>query len=79
MCDATITDDIGVINLSIWEEHIPQILNGQFYTITNLKLRFYQERCLATTTTTTVSSAEKQNLSQVKPHLKITAFVAQKS
>lgn len=70
VCDATITDDTGVINLSIWEEHIPQILNGQFYTITNLKLRFYQEKCLATTTTTTVSPAEKQNLSQVKPQPK---------
>lgn len=34
VCDATITDDTGVINLSIWEEHIPQILNDQFYTIT---------------------------------------------
>jgi len=70
VCDATITDDTGVINLSIWEEHIPQILNGHFYTITNLKLRFYQEKCLVTTTTTTVSPAEKQNLSQVKPQPK---------
>ena len=36
--EAEITDPTGTINLSVWDSHIQQIEDNQFYTVTNCKL-----------------------------------------
>lgn len=64
--DATITDSSGLIKLSVWEEHIDQINEGDFYTITNCKLRYFYGKCLSTTRATTVTEAVKQDVSAVQ-------------
>ncbi len=63
--DGTITDSTGSIKLLVWEEHIEQIKEGEFHTITGWKLRFYYGKCLSTSRATTVTEAEKQTLADV--------------
>lgn len=63
--DGTITDSTGFIKISVWEEHIAQIEEGEFYTITGWKLRFYYGKCLSTTRTTTVTKAARQSVADV--------------
>ena len=63
--DGTITDSTGSIKISVWEEHIEQIKEGRFYTITDCKLRYYYGKCLLTSTTTTVNKVAKQMVTDV--------------
>ena len=63
--DGTITDSTGSIKISVWEEHIEQIEEGEFYTITECKLRFYYGKCISTSKTTTVAKAPKQTVIDV--------------
>ena len=62
--DATLTDRTGSIPLSIWGEHIVSVKEGEFYTFTECRLRHYYGKCLTTTQSTTVSAAEKQDISK---------------
>ena len=64
--DATLTDTRGSIPLSIWGEYITTVEEGNFYTFTDCKLRHFYGTCLTTTKSTTVSAAEKQDLTKVK-------------
>ena len=60
--DGTITDSTGSIKLSVWEEHIEETQEGEFYTVTGCKLRFYYGKCLSTSREITVTGAAKQAL-----------------
>ena len=62
--DATLTDSTGSIPVSIWGEHITSVKEGEFYTFTECRLRHYYGKCLTTTQSTTVSAAEKQDISK---------------
>lgn len=62
--DATLTDCTGSIPMSIWGEHITPVKEGEFYTFTEFRLRHCYGKCLATTQSTTVSAAEKQDISK---------------
>ena len=64
--DATLTDTRGSIPLSIWGEHITAVEEGNFYTFTDCKLRHFYGTCLTPTKSTTVSAAEKQDLTKLK-------------
>ena len=63
--DGIITDSSGSIPLSVWQEHIEQVQEGQFYTITNCNLRHYYGKRLATTKSSVVTGAENQDISDV--------------
>ena len=65
--EAEITDPTGTINLSVWDSHIQQIEDNQFYTVTNCKLKQYFGKCLATTVNTTITKAQEQDISHVEP------------
>ena len=64
--EAELTDPSGTINLSVWDSHMQQIEDGQFYTVTNCKLKHYFGKRLATTVTTTVTKAKEQDISHVE-------------
>ena len=53
LCDST-----GTIELSIWQDHIKELDENKFYTITDTKLRYYYGKCLSTTKTTQITTAE---------------------
>ena len=57
----------GSINLSAWDNHIQQIENNQFYTVTACKLKHYFGKRLATTVNTTITKAQEQDISDVEP------------
>lgn len=65
--EAKITDPTGTINLSVWDSRIQQIEQKKFYTVTNCKLKQYFAKRIATTVTTTVTKAQEQDISHVKP------------
>ncbi|XP_074615270.1 uncharacterized protein LOC141874766 [Acropora palmata] len=65
--EAEITDPTGSINLSAWDNHIQQIEDNQFYTVTACKLKHYFGKCLATTVNTTITEAQEQDISHVEP------------
>ena len=50
--------------MSILGEHITSVKEGEFYTFTERRLRHYYGKCLTTTQLTTVSVAEKQDISK---------------
>ena len=64
--EAELTDPSGTINLSVWDSHMQQIEDGQFYTVTNCKLKHYFGKRLATTVTTTETKAKEQDISHVE-------------
>ena len=59
--DATRTDSTGSIPMG---EHITSLKEGEFYTFTECRLRQYYGKCLTTTQLSTVSRAEKQDISK---------------
>lgn len=59
--DATRTDSTGSIPMG---EHITSVNKGEFYTFTECRLRQYYGKCLTTTQLSTVSVAEKQDISK---------------
>lgn len=65
--EAQITDPTGTINLSVWDSHIQQIQDNQFYTVTNCKLKQDFGKHLATTVNTTITKAQEQDISHVEP------------
>ena len=64
--EAELTDPSGTIYLSVWDSHMKQIEDKQFYTVTNCKLKQYFGKCLATTINTTVTKAQEQDISHVE-------------
>lgn len=62
--NALLCDSTGTIELSVWQDHIKQLEENKFYTITDTKLRYYYGKCLSTTKTTQIMNAEPQDLSQ---------------
>ena len=60
--DAQVRDTTGSISVSIWENHIDEIQDEQFYTLTNCKLKFFYGKKLATTEDTQITVAENQEL-----------------
>lgn len=64
--EAELTDPSGTINLSVWDSHMQQIEDKQFYTVTNCKLKQYFGKRLATTVNTAVTKAKEQDISHVE-------------
>ena len=62
--NALLSDSTGTIELSVWQDHIKQLDDNKFYTITDTKLRYYYGKCLPTTKNTEIMNAEPQVLSQ---------------
>ena len=62
--NALLCDSTGTIELSIWQDHIKELDENKFYTISDTKLRYYYGKCLSTTKTTQIMTAQPQNLSQ---------------
>ena len=62
--NALLSDSTGTIELSVWQDHIKQLDDNKFYTITDTKLRYYYGKCLSTTKNTQIMNAEPQVLSQ---------------
>ena len=62
--DADLRDSTGSIPMSIWGEHITSVKEGELYAFTECRLRHYYGKCLTTTQSTTVSAAEKQDISK---------------
>ena len=54
------------INVSVWDNHIQQTENKQFYTATNCKLKQYFGTRLTTIVNTTVTKAKEQDMSSVE-------------
>ena len=59
-----VMDSTGSIPLSIWGEHIMSLKEGEFYTFTECRLRHYYGKCLTRAQSTTLSLAEKQDISK---------------
>jgi len=62
--DATLTDSTGSIPMSILGEHITSVKEGDFYAIKECRRRNYYGKYLTTTQLTTVTVAEKQDISK---------------
>ena len=63
--DATLRDSMGSTSMSFLGEHITSLKEGEFYTFTECRLvHQYCGKGLATTQLTTVSVAEKQDISK---------------
>lgn len=60
--DAVLTDSTGSLPLSVWENQIDAIQDGQFYNLTQCRLRHYYGKCLSTSKSTTVTEAEAQDV-----------------
>ena len=61
--EAGLIDSSETINLSVWDSHIQQNADKQFYTVTNCKLKQYFGKHLATTVNTAVTKAKEQDIS----------------
>ena len=68
--DARITGSTASIDTSIWEQNIEQIQEGQFYNLTNWRLKHFYGKKLSTTQATVTTTAEKQDLTSAKDHHK---------
>ena len=62
--DATISDSTGSIPMSILGEHITSVKEEEFSTFTECRLCQYCGKGLTTTQLTTVTVAEKQDISK---------------
>ena len=60
--DARITGSTASIDTSIWEQNIEQIQEGQFYNLTNWRLKHFYGKKLSTTQATVTTTAEEQDL-----------------
>ena len=61
--DATFTDITGSIQLSVWGEQIEKMQENRFYTITDVRLRYYYGKCLSTTRSSVITEADSQDIS----------------
>jgi len=60
--DGKLIDSSGVIDISIWKDHILQIKEGEFFQITNRKVKHFYGKKLSTSHETVIQPAEKQNI-----------------
>ena len=74
--DGKLIDSSGVIDISIWENHIQQIKEGEFYKLTNCKVKYFFGKKISTCTETEIELADKQDITQaskntnsLRPHL----------
>lgn len=56
--DAILCDSTGTIPISIWEEHHGKIIDGQFYSLSNVKLRHFNDKQLSTLPFTEIAEIE---------------------
>jgi len=56
--DGKLMDSSGVIDISIWEDHILQIKEGEFFQITNCKVKHFY----GTSHETVIQPAEQQDI-----------------
>lgn len=61
---STFTDSTESMPLSVWGEHISEIEEGKFYSITNCRLRHFYGKCMATTKSTVITPAEAQDVTK---------------
>lgn len=64
MTKSLLCDSTGTLELSAWHDHIKQLDDNKFYTITDTKLRYYYGKCLSTAKSTHIMNAQPQDLSQ---------------
>ena len=64
--EAELTDPCGTIYLSVWDSHMQQIEDKQFYTVTNCNLKQYFGKRIVITINTTVTKAQEQDISHVE-------------
>ena len=74
--DGKLIDSSGVIDISIWENHIQQIKEDEFYKLTNCKVKYFFGKKISTCTETEIELADKQDITQaskntnsLRPHL----------
>jgi len=60
--DGKLMDSSGVIDISIWEDHILQIKEGEFFQITNCKVKHFYGKKLSTSHETVIQPAEQQDI-----------------
>ena len=62
--DGKCIDSTGIIDISVWEDHIEQIQEGRFYTISNCKVKYFYGKKLSTLPETTITPAKEQDTSK---------------
>lgn len=62
MRDGKLIDSSGVIDISVWEDHILQIKEGEFFQISNCKGKHFYGKKLSTSPETVILPAEQQNI-----------------
>ena len=60
--DRKLIDSSRVIDISIWEDNILQIKEGEFFQITNCKVKHFYGKKLSTMHETVIQPAEQQNI-----------------
>ena len=60
--DGKLIDSSGVIDISVWEDHILQIKEGEFFQISNCKVKHFYGKKLSTSPETVILPAEQQNI-----------------
>ena len=58
--DGKLMDSSGVIDISIWEDHILQIKEGEFFQITNCKVKHFYGKKLSISLETIIQPPEQQ-------------------
>ena len=59
--DGKSIDSAGVINISVWEDHILQIKEGECFQMTNCKVKHFYGKKLSTSHETVIQLAEQQS------------------
>lgn len=60
--DGKLMDSSSVIDISIWEDQILQIKEGEFFQITNCKVKHFYGKKLNTSHETVIQPAEQQDI-----------------
>lgn len=76
MRDGKIMHSPAVMDISIWENYIQEIKEGDFYKFTNCKVKHFFGKKLSTCSETVIEPADKQDVTQatqstasLRPHL----------
>lgn len=62
--DGKIMDSSAVMDISIWENYIQEIKEGDFYKFTNCKVKHFFGKKLSTCSETVIEPADKQDVTQ---------------
>ena len=63
--DGKLIDSSGAIDISVWEDHIAQIKEKEFFQISNCKVKHFYGKKLSTSHETIIKAAEQQNITEV--------------